>query len=213
MIAAERIEAGEAAPYSGILGKANELATATKLAPKDQMAFWRFLISVDDDIVLLPFVDPEANPSAPVWKSNLRRDRPAPPRRPPRDRRDTRARRRGDAGSCRRRVALRRIRAPDTLRIPTQVCFINDAFGHVWFKPGRRDLAQRALPSFRGRSLCGGVEDREGRDALDRLRGRVLGLPRRFRRCLRRLVDAGVRRAPPRGLGRGRWRAAARRRR
>ena len=62
VIAAERIEAGEAAPYSGILGKANELATATKLAPKDQMAFWRFLISVDDDIVLLPFVDPEANP-------------------------------------------------------------------------------------------------------------------------------------------------------
>ena len=62
VIAAERIEAGEAAPYSGILGKANELATATKLAPKDQMAFWRFLISVDDDIVLLPFVDPESNP-------------------------------------------------------------------------------------------------------------------------------------------------------
>ena len=26
------------------------------------MAFWRFLISVDDDIVLLPFVDPETNP-------------------------------------------------------------------------------------------------------------------------------------------------------
>ena len=51
VIAAERIEAGEAAPYSGILGKANELATATKLSPKDQMAFWRFLISVDDDIV------------------------------------------------------------------------------------------------------------------------------------------------------------------
>uniref|UniRef100_A0A7S3ZU59 SET domain-containing protein n=1 Tax=Pelagomonas calceolata TaxID=35677 RepID=A0A7S3ZU59_9STRA len=62
VIAAERIEAGESAPYSGILGKANELATATKLAPKDQMAFWRFLISVDDDIVLLPFVDPETNP-------------------------------------------------------------------------------------------------------------------------------------------------------
>jgi len=62
VVAAERIEAGESAPYSGILGKANELATATKLAPKDQMAFWRFLISVDDDIVLLPFVDPESNP-------------------------------------------------------------------------------------------------------------------------------------------------------
>ena len=62
VVAAERIEAGESAPYSGILGKANELATATKLAPKDQMAFWRFLISVDDDIVLLPFVDPETNP-------------------------------------------------------------------------------------------------------------------------------------------------------
>ena len=62
VVAAERIEAGESAPYSGILGKANELATATKLSPKDQMAFWRFLISVDDDIVLLPFVDPETNP-------------------------------------------------------------------------------------------------------------------------------------------------------
>ena len=62
VIAAERIEAGECAPYSGILGKANELATATKLKPRDQMAFWRFLISVDDDVVLLPFVDPERNP-------------------------------------------------------------------------------------------------------------------------------------------------------
>ena len=62
VVASIRIESGEAAQYAGVLGKANELATATKLSPRDQLAFWRFLISVDDDTVLLPFVDAETNP-------------------------------------------------------------------------------------------------------------------------------------------------------
>ena len=39
VVASQRIEAGESAPYAGVLGGA-DLATATRLAPRDQLAFW-----------------------------------------------------------------------------------------------------------------------------------------------------------------------------